>query len=205
MIGFSVASIPGPTSILIATQTLRHGAGAGLVTMTAPLALDVFIMMPLGLMLQASVFAGNRAIVLGLGGSVFLVWLGVQSIRAGIEHVNTIRASAPARAEDKPELNPFVKGFLTHVTSPYPYLYWATVGASFVRQGFEAGGIAGATIFPAGFWTGTSSFTLLLIYLVARGKRLLPARWEPYLHHGSGMLLIASGVYLAAGVWHGLF
>jgi threonine/homoserine/homoserine lactone efflux protein len=205
MIGFSVASIPGPTSILIATQTLRRGAGTGLVTMTAPLALDVFIMMPLGLMLQASVFAGNRAIVLGLSGAAFLLWLGVQSIRAGIEHVNTLRASSPARAEEKPELSPFVKGFVTHATSPYPYLYWATVGASFVRQGFQAGGIGGAAIFPAGFWTGTSSFTLLLIYLASKGKRLLPARLEPYLHHVSGALLIGSGIYLAVTVWHGLF
>jgi threonine/homoserine/homoserine lactone efflux protein len=204
MIGFSVASIPGPTSILIATQTLRRGPGAGLVTMTAPLALDVFVMMPLGLMLQASVFSGNRAIVLGLSGAAFLLCLGVQSIRAGIKHFNTIRAPS-AQTGNQSELGSFLKGFVTHVTSPYPYLYWATVGASFVRQGFEAGGIGGATIFPAGFWTGTSSFTLLLIYLVAKGKRLLPARFEPYLHHVSGALLIGSGIYLAVTVWHGLF
>jgi ABC-type nickel/cobalt efflux system permease component RcnA len=45
----------------------------------------------------------------------------------------------------------------------------------------------------------------LLIYLVAHGKRLMPARWEPYLHHISGLLLIGSAIYLAVRVWHGLF
>jgi threonine/homoserine/homoserine lactone efflux protein len=205
MIGFSVASIPGPTSVLIATQTLHHGARAGLLAMAAPLVLDVFIMMPLGLFLQASVFTGDRAIVLGIAGAGFLIWLGVQSIRAGIAHVNTLRVGSAAREESKRELSPFLKGFVTHVASPYPYLYWATVGATFVRQGFEAGGLAGAAIFPGGFWGGTTSFTLLLIYLVAKGKRLLPARYEPYLHHVSGALLIGSGVYLGIAVWHGMF
>jgi homoserine/homoserine lactone efflux protein len=204
-IGFSVASIPGPTGILIATQTLRHGARAGLLTMAAPLALDIFVMLPLGLFLQASLFTGNRAIILGLCGAAFLLWLGAQSIRAGIEHVNTIRASGAARADRKRELPPLLNGFVTHVTSPYPYLFWATVGGSFVRQGFAGSGIAGAAIFPGGFWAGTTTFTLILIFLVARGKRLLPGRVEPYFHHISGALLIASGIYLALSVWHGLF
>ena len=205
LLGFSVASIPGPTGILIATQTLRHGAGAGLLTMAAPLALDIFVMLPLGLLLQASLLAGNRAFILGFSGAAFLLWLGAQSIRAGIEQVNTLRASTAAHAERKRELPPLFKGFMTHVSSPYPYFFWATVGGSFVHRGFNDGGIAGAAIFPAGFWTGTTSFTLLLIYLVARGKKLLPARAEPYLHHLSGALLITGGIYLAIGVWHGLF
>jgi threonine/homoserine/homoserine lactone efflux protein len=203
MIGVSVASIPGPAAVLIATQTLRHGARAGLVTMLAPLALDVFVMMPLGLFLQTSVFTGGGAVVLGLAGAIFLSWLGVQSIRAGIRHVNTIRISGGAPAGGKREMTPFIKGLLTQLGSPYPYIYWSTVGGSFILQGYTEGGIAGAALFPIGFWTGTTSFTFLLIYLVARGKRLLPARAEPYFHHVSGALLIASAVYLAAGIWHG--
>jgi threonine/homoserine/homoserine lactone efflux protein len=202
MIGFSVASIPGPAAVLIATQTLRHGARAGLVTMLAPLALDVFVMMPLGIFLQTS-FTGGGAVVLGLAGAAFLSCLGVQSIRAGIRHVNTIRISGAPPAAGKQEIGPFTKGLLTQLGSPYPYIYWSTVGGPFILQGYAEGGIAGATLFPIGFWTGTTSLTFLLIYLVQRGKRLLPARAEPYFHHVSGALLIASAVYLAAGIWHG--
>jgi threonine/homoserine/homoserine lactone efflux protein len=203
MIGVSVASIPGPAAVLIATQTLRHGGRAGIVTMTAPLALDVFVMIPLGLFLQTALFTGGAAVVLGLGGAAFLFWLGAQSIRAGIKQVNTIEASAPAGGER--ELSPFWKGIVTQAASPYPYIYWSTVGGSFVLQGFADGGLAGAALFPVGFWTGTTGFTLLLICLVAHGKRLLPPRVESYFHHLSGVLLIASGVYLAASVRHGIF
>jgi threonine/homoserine/homoserine lactone efflux protein len=128
----------------------------------------------------------------------------VQSIRAGVEHVQTIRMTGAPRAK-KNEPAPFMKGFITHVASPYPYVFWGTAGGAFVLQGYARGGIAGAATFPTGFWTGTTCFTFLLIYLVTHGKRLLPARWEPYLHHASGILLIGAAIYLAVRVWHGLF
>ncbi len=202
-LGVLVASIPGPTGILIATETLRHGPKAGFLTMAAPLLLDIFVMLPLGLFLQAAL-SGIGAVALGMVGAAFLFWLGVQSIRAGIDHVQTIRTTGAPRAKNN-EPPPFMKGFVTHVASPYPYVWWATAGGAFVLQGYARGGIAGAALFPAGFWSGTTGFTLLLIYFVAHGKRLLPARWEPYLHHVSGLLLIGSAIYLAVRVWHGLF
>jgi len=201
-LGLLVASIPGPTGILIATETLRHGAKAGFLTMLAPLLLDILVMLPLGLFLQAAL-TGVGTLLLGAAGAAFLLWLGVQSIRAGVEHVQTIRTTgAPPIA--KRDLSPFMKGFITHVASPYPYVWWSTAGGAFVLQGYARGGVAGATLFPAGFWSGTTTFTLFLIYLVTHGKRLLPARWEPYLHHVSGVLLIGAAIYLAIRVWHGL-
>jgi threonine/homoserine/homoserine lactone efflux protein len=203
LIGVGLASIPGPTGILIATQTLRHSAKAGFLTMLAPLLLDMFVMLPLGLFLQASL-SGIGAVALGMIGAAFLFWLGVQSIRAGVEHVQMIRTTGAPRARVQ-EPPPFMKGFITHAASPYPYVWWATAGGAFVLQGYARGGIAGAALFPAGFWTGTTSFTFLLIYVVSHGKRLMPPRWEPYLHHVSGVLLMGSAIYLAVRVWHGLF
>ena len=204
-IGFSVASIPGPTIILIATQTLRHGPRAGVITMAAPLTLDALLMVPLGLILQTSLFVGRGAALLGLCGAAFLIWLGMQSIGAGVKHAAAGFDPTVGRADGAKEIPAFLKGLLTHVTSPFPYLYWATVGASFIRQGFANGGIVGAAVFPLGFWLGACSFTLIVIYLVARGKKLLPSRLEPYLHHLSGALLIGSGIYLAVSVWQALF
>ena len=86
-IGFSVASIPGPTIVLIATETLRKGPKAGLATMTAPVLMDALLMLPLGLLLQASLFSGSGGLFLGLLGAAFLLWLGFQSIQAGAKNI----------------------------------------------------------------------------------------------------------------------
>lgn len=214
-IGFSVASIPGPTIILITTETLRKGPKAGLATMTAPVLMDALLMLPLGLLLRASLFSGSGRLFLGLLGAALLFWLGFQSIQAGahkfrvsgyrFRELKTPNSKLQTPAVDNKEFPSFLKGVLTHLTSPYPYLYWGTVGSSFIRQGFESGGAWAAAKFPIGFWLGASTFTLLVIFVVARGKKILPPRLEPHLHRFSGVLLIGSGIFLAARVWQGLF
>ena len=214
-IGFSVASIPGPTIILIATETLRKGPKSGLVTMTAPILLDALIMVPLGLLLQASLFSGGGALFLGLLGAAFLCWLGLQSMHAGankfrvsgygFRELKTPNSKLQTPTVGNQETPSFLKGVLTHLTSPYPYLYWGTVGSSFIRQGFDSGGAWAAALFPIGFWLGASTFTLLVICVVARGKKILPPRLESHLHRFSGVLLIGSGIFLAVRVWQGLF
>lgn len=204
-IGFSVASIPGPMIVLISTETLRKGARAGLVTMTAPLLLDGLMMLPLGLLLQASLFSGKGVVVLGLAGAAFLAWLGIQSLSARAGEALKLKGQNAAPTAREREVSSFLKALLTHLTSPYPYLYWGTAGSSFVRQGYEAGGVPGAALFPLGFWAGASAFTLLVIYLITRGRKMLPERFEPHLHRVSGILLIASGVLLAVKVWQGSF
>lgn len=204
-IGFSVASIPGPTIILITTETLRKGAKAGLVTMAAPILMDGLLMLPLGLLLQASLFYGKGALFLGLAGAAFLCWLGLQSMGAGTSESLKLKTQNSKLTTQADEMPSFLKGVLTHITSPYPYLYWGTVGASFIRQGYESGGLWNAALFPAGFWLGASTFTLLVIYVIARGKKILPGAIEPHLHRFSGVLLIASGIFLAIKVWQGAF
>jgi len=169
--------------------------------MAAPLLLDAFLMLPLGLALQGLFASAGAAKSLGLTGGCVLGWLGFNSMRAGKA---ALRAQAnsqyrpPSETKDIPS---FFKGVLTHLSSPFPYLYWATVGASFIRQGFARDGFSGALLFPLGFWLGASAFTLLIIFAAAQGKRLLPARLEPWLYCLSGLFLLGSGIVLALQTW----
>lgn len=201
VIGFSVASIPGPTIILIASETLRKGAGAGLSVMTAPLLLDALLMLPLGLFFQAllPVESGRTGLMI-IGGGL-LVWFGLQSIRTGPDEKSAAAKLDSPALDGRRETRPFSKGILVHLTSPYPYLYWGTVGAPLVRQGFESGGLWTAAIFPLGFWVGTTSFTLVVIALLARGKKLLSPPWQLFFHRALGALLIATGVFLMMKGW----
>jgi threonine/homoserine/homoserine lactone efflux protein len=199
-IGFSVASIPGPTIVLIATESLTKGARAGVATMAAPLLLDAFLMLPLGLALQG-LFTSTGAKSLGLIGGGLLAWLGFNSMRAGKAALRPRALSQHRPLSETKDIPSFFKGVLTHVSSPFPYLYWTTVGASFIRQGFARDGFSGALLFPLGFWLGASAFTLLIIFVAAQGKRLLPPRLEPSLYSLSGLLLVGSGILLMLQTW----
>jgi threonine/homoserine/homoserine lactone efflux protein len=198
-IGFSVASIPGPTIILISAETLRNGARAGLATMAAPILIDATIMIPLGLSLQ-TFLSKTGEVVLEFVGASFLLWLAIKSLRsatagsgAGID-----REGAATNAKVLPS---FLKGVLIHLTSPYPYLYWATVGGSFIRQGMEVDGLWGAALFPLGFWLGATGFTVTVIFALARGRRFLPPSIATSLPRLCSILLVAGALYLALCAW----
>lgn len=199
--GFSVASLPGPIIVLLATETLRKGVGAGLLIAASPILVDALVMVPLALLLQASIVSGKGAAGLGLIGGCFLVWLGSQSMRASAGPINVRSSDRSELRWEKREIPSFLKGILTHLTNPYPYIYWGSVGAGFIQGGFERDGTWGAVVFPLGFWLGASIFNLLVIYLMARGKQMLPARLEPFLHRFSGALLMGSGVFVAVRPW----
>ena len=196
--GFSVASLPGPILFLIATETLRRGAWPGAQTALAPICIDAAVMLPLVMFVQLSFLSGHgAAAVLGSFGGLFLVWLGIRSM--GMERVRL--AGKGTSDKGTREMTPFLKGVLTHILNPYPYIFWGTVGLAFINEGFTNGGIPGALSFPLGFWLGASTFNFLVVYLVGRGKQWLPGRWEPYLHKASGTLLLAAGLFLVWSVW----
>lgn len=195
-LGFSIASMPGPILALIATETFRRGARPGMQAAIAPVCVDAFVMLPLALALHAAIPSGTVALAIGTAGGLFLVWLGIQSMR-----LEAVAPADPPETDLATRLPSFVKGVLTHLMNPYPYLFWSTAGLAFVREGFETGGISGALRFPVGFWLGASSFNFLVVFLVVRGRRLLPVGAEPYLHRFAGLLLIAAGVFLALKVF----
>ena len=190
--GFSVASMPGPILALITTETLRRGAWPGAQTALAPMCVDACVMLPLVLALHSAIPSGAGAVAVGVAGGAFLLWLGLQSLRAG---------SAPTAAErhrGSRQLSPFLKSVLTQLMNPYAYIFWGTVGFGFFRAGFASQGIQGALSFPVGFWLGAGTMNFLVVYLVSRGRRYLPPRLEPYVHIFSGVLLIGAGAFL---VW----
>ncbi|NIO07496.1 MAG: LysE family transporter [Deltaproteobacteria bacterium] len=200
-IGFAVASLPGPILVLITTESLRRGLRAGVLAMIAPLLIDALVMLPLALLLQVSIVRGTGVVGLGLAGGGLLVWFGYQSIRVKTGILKTTAAGGAGGFWKYREVPSFVKGILTHLTNPYPYIYWGTVGVLFIKDGFEQGGTRGAILFPVGFWLGAGTFNFLVVYLVSRGRGLLPPRLEPCLHRVSGVLLMASGAFVALRTW----
>jgi len=193
--GFSIASMPGPIMALIATETLRRGVRSGSQAAIAPICVDALVMLPLVLILHAAIPSGMVAIAIGVAGGAFLVWLGVQSLRAW-----RIDSRALTQNDFVTGLPSFTKGVLTHLMSPYPYVFWGTVGLAFVRDGFQTGGIFGALHFPLAFWLGASAFNFLVVFLIVRGKRMLPPTAEPYTQMFAGLLLITAGVFLTVTV-----
>ena len=116
--GLSGGLAPGPLHSLIMTTAVQRGFAAGTRIAVAPLLTDAPI-------IAATVFlvgSLSDAVVrtLGVAGGVFLLYLGVQTIRESSES-----ELVPQRTAGQD----YRRGVLVNLLNPHPWLFWIGVGA----------------------------------------------------------------------------
>ncbi len=127
LLGLSAGFAPGPLLVLVISETLQHGALAGVKVALAPLITDLPIIISSIFLLQR--MAGFEQIigVFSITGGCFVFYLGVESIC--IQKVSLDGNTAAPKS--------LQKGLLTNILSPHPYLFWFGVGAPAVVQAMD--------------------------------------------------------------------
>lgn len=148
-IGLSLAAPPGPVNAIIASHTVTRSLRAGfLVGLGATTADTVFLAISILAHAAVASIAGWIPFIalLGAGLMGYLAW-------------NTARGWRRAEVilESKPEehVKSYVTGLSVNITTPYPVLWWLTVGLVLIDQlgpavlaGFFSGLILWNTAFP---------------------------------------------------------
>jgi threonine/homoserine/homoserine lactone efflux protein len=88
-----------------------------------------------------------------------------------------------------------LKGALANVLSPYPYLFWFTVGGPLMTKALPSG-IAGPLAFVIAFYIMLVGSKVLLAVLVGRSKYMLHGRALLILLRVLGVLLILLALQL---------
>jgi threonine/homoserine/homoserine lactone efflux protein len=182
---------------LVITQTLRRGWRAGHFVALAPLFSDL----PIILLSVAVIELLPHAALgwLGIAGGLFVVYLGVESVRATPHHdaferdrdelvVHGSNAGAPRDV--------LWRAVLTNLFNPHPYLFWATAGAQLLLRALASSGPVGAALFLSGFYTVLVGSKLLVALLVSRSRNWLGGRGYRRVLLGSGILLAGLGLLL---------
>ena len=148
-IGLSLAAPPGPVNAVIASHTVTRSLRAGFfVGLGATTADTIFLVVTV--LARSAIGSLARWIpfiaLIGAGLMLYLAW-------------STLRACPRADAilESKPEDHPrsYLTGLSVNVSSPYPFLWWLTVGLILIDQlgpavlvGFFGGLLLWNTAFP---------------------------------------------------------
>ena len=166
LLGLAAGLTPGPLLGLVLTQTLRHGAREGCKVAFSPLITDAPIV---ALSLALAARAAELRPLLGmisLAGGAFVLYLAWDAFH-----------SAPLDAQ--PQLataRSWVKGILTNLLSPHPWLFWMTVGAAVLAKALaQSGWVAAAFLF--GFYLLLIGSKVLVALLAGRSRALLSGRW----------------------------
>jgi threonine/homoserine/homoserine lactone efflux protein len=85
-----------------------------------------------------------------------------------------------------------MKGVITNLLSPHPWLFWLTVGAPILVLAW-ADNPARALAFLVGFYGLMVMTKLVVAYLASHGQRLVGTPWYARLVIASGVLLLVMG------------
>jgi threonine/homoserine/homoserine lactone efflux protein len=194
---------PGPDSLLVLRNTLRHGRGAGWVTasgtMSGLLAWAVAAAFGLSALLRVSDLGYNAV---RLAGACYLLWLGVSSLwplrgrhaaRAAAAEPARPAGPAPGRAGWR---RAYLNGLLSNLLNPKIGVFFIAFLPGFIPAG------APAPLFPLalGLWfiAETGAWLATLAWMAARGadwlRRSTVQRW---LERITGVALIGFGLRLA--------
>lgn len=168
---------PGADTFLMLRSTLRGGIKAGYMTMlgiyTGIATLSILLISGVGLLIAR---APGALFWLKIAGALYLLYLAIQSLRAGIslvklkrqelslEHVIEVGAS-------QHKAGPFVMGFLTNVTNPKVLIFFLAFFPQFLG---ESHNVPLQLLLLCAVFVGMSVFWLVsLIYSAAAMRKVM--------------------------------
>lgn len=187
---------PGPLSMLVISETLRHDVAAGVKVAVAPLITDLpIICVSLALLAGLS----DRSLPLGvisLSGALFLAYLGWESLR--------FRGTAFRLSETPPRS--LQKGVAANFLNPSPYLFWFSIGAPLLADAIRDGAIR-ILLFIGPFYLLLVGAKFFLAVMVGRSRAFLKSAGYVWAIRILGLLLLGyAGLFLKKGMSYlGLF
>jgi threonine/homoserine/homoserine lactone efflux protein len=191
--GLNAGLSPGPLLALVVAASLRSGFAGGLSVALAPLVTDLPII-ALSILVVGSLPPQATRWVGTVGGLV-LLWMGVEAIRGG-RHA-TLPGGGAALGEPRREL---LRGITVNLLNPHPYLFWATVGGPALLNGWRESPLH-ALAFLAPFYVLLLGSKATIAWLVSRRAGGMSQVWYRRTLQGSGVLLLAVGVWFVWQAW----
>jgi len=191
IVGLSGALMPGPVTAVTAEHTLKRGViAAPMVTLGHGFmeALVVTLLVfGLGRFMEASGVAG----IIGIAGGVVLAWMGWRMIKGARGGLLSLKGTGD---EEKNTLGPVSAGMLSTLANPYWFLWWATVGASYVALS-QQHGLPGVLLFFGGHILADLSWFLVIAVLLVTGKKFISDRFYTGVVTVLGVFLIMLAAY----------
>jgi len=182
-LGFSAGIAPGPLTLLVVTQTLQFGWREGVKVAIAPLITDMPILL---ICLSTLTLVAKVPVALALisfAGGVFLIKMAAANWRA-----------PELLIEDQRE-NPgsIMRGVLTNLLNPHPYLFWLTIGGPIVR-GSQGSLWLSAVEFASGMFLMMIGTKLTIAWVAKVSRPWLKGAAYRWVLRGSSLLLLIFGL-----------
>ena len=137
-LGITAGLKPGPLSIYVIHQTLLHGARSGLLASLAPFVSDGPIILGSFLLINSFRHFDLFITIISLLGALYIAFIAVRLL------ISTAVTQQPAGAPSS-----FLTAVKINLLNPAPYVFWSTVGGTYLVQNDLADASVFAILFLA--------------------------------------------------------
>jgi len=191
-------AIPNPSTVAASTYAVRRGTRAAAVVLGAVLCLDtaVFFVLVHGFHPLVTALGAARYLK-PLAGTLLTVVGLVMAVR--VWRVGSIpqleRMTAEVEDDGGGAHGPFAAGLLVPAANPGFWIWWTTVGTSFIHA-VRPWGNLGLGLLLLAFLGGAGVWYVALLWALSRGRQLLTERTRRFAVMVLGLAMVAFGVFL---------
>lgn len=186
LLGLQGGFAPGPLTALVISEGIANGRRAGMITGLAPLMTDAPIVAA-ALLLVSALPGGDFTLgLIACGGAALLVYLGVRGLRAP-------EAKYAARAERPPTSDraTIAQAVGVNLLNPNPYLFWFTICAPNMVDGYRRHGLAAPVAFMATFYLGLVGVKVSLGFIAGSAAQRLRPRTLMWVNRALSLCMLA--------------
>lgn len=185
VLGLSAGLSPGPLLALVISETMRHDMKSGIKVALSPIFTDFpIILITLAVLSQLSQFHHILGIISLVGGSVIL-YMGYESMRPRLPEADLSHKKAHS----------LLKGIVVNALSPYPYLFWFSVGGPIINRAMKLN-VAAPLAFVGSFYVMLVGAKVLLAVWMGRSKSFLSGRLYLWIMRLLGLALCILALFL---------
>jgi RhtB (resistance to homoserine/threonine) family protein len=188
--------VPGADTAMVMRQAIVHGRKAAILTSfgigTALMFHVTYTILGLGLIISQSILLFN---VIKWAGVAYLVYIGIQSLRAGTTAMDAPEASAAERGARQSAFKGFALGFMANALNPKPVFFFLSIFSTVVSHDTPA-------VMKFGYGLVMAScliawFVAVSFFLTAPAMRAAFEKASKWINRVSGAVFIAFGLKLA--------
>ena len=190
LVGFSGAMMPGPMLTATLGESLRRGFRAGPLIVLGHGLIEGVLVIALAAGIGPFLTAPGVTRIIALVGGTVLILMGLHMAFQG----RNLQLDVPTKDSIADVAGPVLAGIWTSASNPYFFIWWATIGLSFITDARPSGAHA-VGVFYAGHILSDLVWFSFVAWMAAKGRRLLPDRAFRCLVMVCGLILVGLGAW----------
>ena len=197
LVAFSGAMMPGPLLAYTISASAKHGFLAGPLLILGHAILELVLIFALVMGLNQFLEGDTFTSIVAFNGGAVLTFMGFAMLRQGWRRVQIPLETSAGFVQSRKIV---VSGIVVSMSNPYWFIWWATIGMTYLLWSLELGA-AGVTSFFTGHILADLSWYALVSFVIATGRKALNKTVYSWVLIVCGLILIGLGIYfLVSGI-----